>query len=358
MDIILNLLGIAWNIIILLFVLGIIILIHELGHFYFAKRYGVYIYEFSIGMGPVIFSKKGKDNVNYNIRAVPIGGFVQMAGEVYEDDDTGEIPKKDFMCNKKWYQRLMIMIAGVVNNFILALVVLFFISLIWGGSLTKPVIKNVVEDTPAFTSGLEAGDRILKINGEKTSTWDNAQIVLAMKDKDGIYEFLVEKENKETKTIKIKPDDVIQNGVNTKVFGINIEVEETSGIIGSLKYAGVKFASIVDSMFLTLGALFTGKLSVNSLSGPVGMYQVVDIVKTSGLVNIIYLLAFLSVNVGILNILPFPAFDGGRVLFLLIEKIKGSPVNRNLENTLHMIGFVLLILLSLYVAFNDILKLI
>lgn len=342
-------------ILLLVLILGIIILIHELGHFFFAKKFGVHIYEFSIGMGPIVYSKKGKDGIDYNLRAIPLGGFVSMAGEVYEDAEETKIKKEDYMCNKKWHERFLILVAGVVNNFLLAIFLLFLIAFIWGGYLTIPVIDYVVEDYPAALAGLEPGDKILEINGEKISTWDSAQIILAYGDEDNIYEFLIEKNStKEELLLEVEPTEI--DGVS--VFGIGIETEEYTGFIGSIKYAFIKFNTIVGSMFLTLAGLFSTKISVNALSGPIGMYTVVETVASVGLSNVIYLIAFLSINVGILNILPFPAFDGGRILFLFIEKIKGSPINQKFENTLHFIGFILLILLSIYVAFNDVIRLI
>lgn len=343
-------------IIILILILGIIIFIHELGHFFFAKKFGVFIYEFSIGMGPVIYTKKGKDGINYNVRAIPIGGFVQMAGEVYEDDDLKKIPKEKFMCNKKWYQRVIILVAGVVNNYLLAIFLLFVLALCFDVSISYPVIDSLSEEYPAYTSGLEEGDTILSINDHTVNSWDGAQIILAYEDEDNIYDFVVETTEGDIKEISITPEVVEEDGVSYNVFGISIKTEEVSGVIDSIKYAFTKFATIIESLFLTLYALFSGNIGVNALSGPIGMYEVVEVAAVAGLANIIYLLAYLSINVGILNILPFPAFDGGRVLFLLIEKIKGSPVNSNIENWFHTIGFVLLILLSIYVAFNDIIR--
>ena len=167
------------SILILIFILGIIILVHEFAHFIWAKKFKVHIYEFSIGMGPIIHTHKGKDKIDYNIRAFPIGGFVSMAGEVYEDADE-KIKKEDYMCNKPWWQRLIILVAGVVNNFILAIVLLFISSLIWGGTTLKPVVKNAVENYPMDEAGIKSGDTIISINDHKVSTWDVAQIILVM----------------------------------------------------------------------------------------------------------------------------------------------------------------------------------
>ena len=168
-----------FSLILFIFVLGIIILVHEFGHFITAKKCGVFIYEFSIGMGPVIFSKKGKDGIYYNIRALPIGGFVQMAGEVYEDDS--DIPKEKFLCNRPWYQRLLILSAGVINNFLLALVVLFIMALFWGSSSATNQIYDVQDDSPAMKAGMRDNDTIMAINGHKISNWDVGQIYLYYK---------------------------------------------------------------------------------------------------------------------------------------------------------------------------------
>ena len=348
-----------WILTLLLFVfiLSLIILIHELGHFFWAKKCGVHIYEFSIGMGPVIFSKKGKDKIDYNIRAFPIGGFVQMAGEVYEDDK--KIPKKKFMCNKPWHQRLMIIVAGVLNNFIMALVLLFVYALIWGAPNITSEVKEVIKDYPAYEAGLREGDKILEINGKNAKTWDAANIILVLKNKKDYSTFKVERKDGTIEELKITPkkekDPETEQERNIYGFAVNQDIEK--GLIPSIKFAFQKFGSIVHSMVITITSLFTGALSVNMLSGPVGIYQVVDQSAQYGLANIIYLVAFLSINVGFINILPFPAFDGGRALFMVIEKIKGSPVNSNFENMCHTIGFILLLILMIYISFNDILRL-
>lgn len=344
------------NLLLLIFILGVIILVHEFGHFICAKKCGVYIYEFSLGMGPIVHTRKGKDGIDYNIRAFPIGGFVSMAGEVYEDDK--KIKKEKFMCNKTWYQRLIILVAGVVNNFILALVILFVIALFWGATSTKPVIGTILEDSAISKTGIEVGDQILEINGVKASSWDKLQIALVRKNKNEAYEFVVKKADGKEKNYQVIPEKVKNDdGTETNKFGFGIDTTKEYGLIPSLKYAFAKFGSIVSSMVLTITSLFTGQISLNALSGPVGIYQVVGDSVSMGLSQIIYIIAFLSINVGFINILPFPAFDGGRVLFLIIEKIKRSPINSKIENTFHTIGFFLLMALMIYITLQDILKL-
>lgn len=347
------------NIILFIFILGILVLVHELGHFLTAKKSGVFIHEFSIGMGPLIKTFKGKDGINYSIRALPIGGYVQMAGEIYEDDDTNNIPKEQFMCNRPWYQRLIILVAGVFNNFLLAIVLLFTIALIWGAPSLKPVINDVEEGLPVSEAGIVAGDIITEVNGSKVNTWDKAQLLLLLKSKDDTYAITVRHEDGKTDTYDVKPRVTKdEEGNETREFGIKIQSEINKGFMPSLKYAFQKFGSVMEQMCLTLGNLFTGGLSINNLSGPVGIYTVVGETRKSGISNVIFLIAYLSINLGIMNILPIPALDGGHVLFLLIELITRKKVNQKVESITTTIFFVLLLLLMLYVTIHDIITLI
>ena len=352
------------KILLLLFILGIIILVHEFGHFIWAKTFGVHIYEFSIGMGPLLHTHKGKkDAINYNIRAIPIGGFVSMAGEVYDSGEVDEkkkkIKKDKLMCNKKWWQRLIILVAGVVNNFILAIVILFIYTLIWGGGAITPKVLNVVEDKPAAAAGLKSGDVITNINGYNVSSWDKAQIILYYKNTNEYYTFEVKHTDGTKEEIKIKPEIIKdeETGAESKLFGIQIDAEDTSNAFKSFVYSIRKFNSIISSMVYTIWGLISGKIGLSALSGPVGIYEVVGETINYGINYFLYILAFLSINVGFINILPFPAFDGGHVLFLIIEKIKGSPVNAKIENTCHLIGFILVFLLMIVVTISDIIKL-
>ena len=344
------------SLIVLIFILGIIILVHEFGHFIWAKKFGVHIFEFSLGMGPIIHTHKGKDNINYNIRAFPIGGFVSMAGEVYEEDLEG-VKKEDYMCNKPWWQRLIILVAGVFNNFVLAILFLFLSALIWGGNSLEAVVDETVEGTPMHEAGLVSGDKIIGINGHKVTSWDVAQIVLYMKNDKDYYTFDIKHEDGTEDTYKIKPlVEKDANGNDRNVFGVKIKQTSLTGFTGAIKYSFSKFKSIVDTMGLTIVGLITGKISTSALAGPVGMYQVIDQSIGQGLNYMIYITAFLSINVGFINILPFPAFDGGRVFFLLVEKIKGKPINSKFENMCHMIGFFLLLLLMIYITIQDIIR--
>lgn len=341
---------------VLIIILGFLVLVHELGHFLVAKKCGVHIYEFSIGMGPILHKHIGKDNIQYSIRALPIGGYVQMAGEVTEDDD--DIKKEDFMCNKKWWQRILILIAGVTMNFITAFILLFVIALIWGASSTDPVVTSVMENSAYAEAGGLAGDTILEVDGKKTSTWDRAQILLILSNDTGYYNIKVRHENGNEETLKVTPKDtILEDGTSSKVFGISVVPTIEKGLIPSLKYAFSKFTSIYQSMFTIIGGLFTGRISTNSLSGPVGIYSIVEQSFALGLSQLLYLTAYISINLGFMNLLPFPAFDGGHIVFVLIEKLRGKPVDKNIEGWFHAVGFMLLMILMIYITIKDIIRL-
>jgi regulator of sigma E protease len=432
-------------------ILGIVVFIHELGHFIFAKKAGIYVYEFSIGMGPKLFKFnrkpkkkkiKGKivevvDETDYCIRAFPIGGFVQMAGEEIEADE--KIPKEKRLQSKTWGQRFMVMVAGVMNNFILAFVVLLIIG--WTNTLSLNSTKIVSVNNNLYPE-LKDGDRIVNVNGAKINNYDRLNLELQVNGEKE-FDLKVKHENGEYETIKIQPyavgkdylpkgydydfelkfteegdlvvktsnidelkegmsirdivkiDDVevntyteflkeikskedsfdltFKSGEELKTvtitkkenkkdelagyeYGFQVTGTEAKGFFAGIKYAVGKWISTVEQMFLTLWYLIIGKISLKMLSGPVGIYNVVGQARTLGFTTVLSLIALLNINVGFINILPLPAFDGGHALFLIIEKIKGSPVNQKVENTIHNIFFILLMILMLYVTFNDILR--
>jgi regulator of sigma E protease len=349
-------LSIIINLILFIFILGLIVLIHELGHFTWAKITGVYVYEFSIGMGPKLWGRKGKET-EYSIRLIPIGGYCQLAGEDLDDDDDNEVPKDRRLQSKNCLQRFLIMVFGPVNNFLLAIVLLFFIALIWGGSTMKPVLSAVEVNSAAYDAGLSKGDTILKINGHKISTSDDITLYLAVSDYTKKTTFVVEKENGEQVTYKVKAKKVEVDGEESYKYGIEIKQAKTHGIGSAFVYTYKKTVSIFKQMFVTVGYLCTGGIKLSDLSGPVGIYSIVGEQRSAGVASIIYLIAFLSINVGFMNLLPIPAFDGGHILFIIIEVIKGSPVKPELENKIHTVFLMLLMLLMVVITINDILRL-
>ena len=348
--------GFLIDLILFILILGSIVFVHEFGHFMMAKLTGVYVYEFAIGMGPKLWSKKGKET-EYTLRAIPIGGFCMMAGEDLEDDDLKKVPKNKRLQAKKPWQRFLIMFFGAGNNFVFAVLLLFFIGLIWGGSSMEPVVTSVLKNSAAANSGIEAGDRILEINGHSISTTDDISLYLAVADPEEASDIKVEKENDSVKTYSVQPKKKKVDGQTTYQYGIGMQQEVEHGLLPALQFTYKKTVSIFKQMAVTVGYLFTGGISISQLSGPVGIFSIVGDQSSAGIMNIIYLIAFLSINVGFINLLPIPAFDGGHILFIIIEKIKGSPVNPETENKIHTIGLFLLMLLMVVITFNDILRL-
>ncbi|MBQ8902618.1 MAG: RIP metalloprotease RseP [Bacilli bacterium] len=417
------------TIIYFILILGITVFIHELGHFMFAKKYGVYVYEFSIGMGPRLFKFNRKnDETDYCIRLFPIGGFVQMAGEEVEEDE--DIPKEKSLRSKTAFQRFMIMVAGVMMNFILAFVLLFFIGLFNDVSINNvyvnsSVIENlddndkivaiddnfvnnydklalemtIIEDqdftmtvrdkegnkkdikvnpiavgksnliyqkdygfevsdlkiTESNNKDISKGDIVVAINGIKVESY--LQMLKELSKADKKLTITLKDSKDKTKDVKIKSKENKKDELVGYSYGFYISGKEAPGLIGALKYAFLKFFSTVEQMIFTVIYLVTGKISLSMLSGPVGIFNVVNVYSKAGFSNIVSLLSLICINVGFINLLPFPAFDGGHIVFIIIEKIKGSRVNPKVENIIHNVGFALLMLLMVLVTYNDIIKL-
>ena len=347
------------SLVLFIIILGTIVLIHELGHFLFAKLFGVYVHEYSIGMGKKLWSKKPKDSeTEYCIRLVPIGGFVRLAGEEGDDGDE-TVPEDRRLYKKGFWQRFLIFFMGPGFNFLLAFVTLLVTCLIFGSSLTTMELDNITADYPAYQAGLRDGDKLISVDGDKVSTWTQARLKIATSKSGSTIKFKVKTVDGDIKTVKVTPKkQKDENGNVNYIYGVGCKILKLGGFGGSVKYAFLETREILLSMFDTLKYLFTGKLDVNDLSGPVGIYEVVDEQSQAGVDSLLYLLAYLSINVGVINLIPFPAFDGGHILFLLIEKIRRKPVSSNVEATITGIGFICLIILMIYVTCHDVFNLI
>ena len=327
----------------MILILSIIVFIHEGGHFIFAKKAGIYVYEFSIGMGPRIFKFKRKnDETEYSIRLLPIGGYVQMAGEEVEMDKN--IPEKMRMQSKTWIQKFMTVIAGIMMNFILAIIVFFIVGLVNGASQNKPYISQIDENV----KDINIGDKIISVNGKKVKFTDILVLEVQVNNNKPL-ELELKEESGKIKKVTLNPTD--------GKYGIGLADEVKTGIIPSISYAFVKFISLIYQMILVIGYLCIGKLGLSSLSGPIGIFTVVGESANAGIINLVYLMGFISLNVGFMNLLPIPALDGGRILFLIIEKIKGKPVDTKVENIIHTTGFIILMGLMVVVTLSDIIKL-
>ncbi len=345
------------NLLLFVLILGVIVFVHEFGHFIWAKINGVYVYEFALGMGPKICGFQ-KGDTEYNLRAIPIGGFCQLAGEDIEGDEDKKVPKEKRLYAKKAWQRFLIMVFGPMNNFILAVLLLFFIALVWGGTTMNPTVTEVEKDSAVEKVGMEVGDVILKINHKRVTSSDDISLYLALANPKKTNKIMVLKKSGEKITYQVKPKKVKdESGEESYRYGIGIQQKKTKGLGSAFVYAYRKTKSIFKQMFVTVGTLFTGGIRLTQLSGPVGIYSIVGEQKDAGIASLLYLTAFLSINVGFINLLPIPAFDGGHILFIIIEKIKGSPVNPDLENKIHTVFLILLMILMLIITISDVIKL-
>ena len=367
------------NIITLLLMLTLLITVHEWGHFIMSKKFGVHVYEFAIGMGPKILEFRRKnDPTLYTIRALPIGGYNQLAGETDEDDKN--LKKDQFLCNKSKLQRIIILCAGVFMNCVTAVVLLFIVALSFGYTEQKSIIGSIEAGSPAQEAGIREGDRVIEYNGHKVSTWDEITIIGALKNQPTEKTYKVVHEDGKEDTYTITPADyvVYENEYyriteektkakiaeelkveekelkETKLVGVVQSSKKYTGFRNAVKYAFTKFWSLTKLLVQTLAYLFTGQIGIDSLSGPVGMYKVVGQAAKYGIANIIFLTAYLSINLAIVNILPFPAVDGGHVLFVIIEAITGKKVSPAVENIFHTIGFILFFLLLIIITGHDI----
>lgn len=346
------------TLLILFIILSVIIIVHEFGHFIAAKKGGVYIDEFSLGMGPQLLKyKPKKSETTYSLRAFPIGGFVSMAEK--EDPSNKTIKKNQVLENKSFGRKLLVLINGILFNCFLAIFLFFVSGLLYGRPVSEPMINKVVEGMAAEKAGLESGDKILEVNGVKINTWDDFLLEASAKKLKDEYIFKVEKSNGDIKEYNLVPEVQEVEGQEVKVFGIQSSgTTYYKGFKNAVIYAFEGFYTNFKTIFKILGNLFTGEVPVKSLSGPVGIYSLVDSVKSQGVNTLLYLTAYLSINVAIINLIPIPVFDGGRVLILLIEKITRRKSSENLEAILNYVGFALMILLMLYVTFNDIIRLV
>lgn len=322
-------------------VFGIVIAIHEFGHFIVAKKAGVKVHEFALGMGPKLFQIK-KGETEYTLRLLPIGGYVKMEGEDEDSDD-----ERSFGKQAGWV-KIAIVAAGAFMNFVLAIVVFTIYSYSAGAPTT--VIDSVMVDMPAAQAGVENGDKITSINGEKIDSWKDVTQEINISDRDKI-DLVVLRDNVE-KRFTINPQLNVEE--NRLMIGIQPTFEKsfTSAIKGGFE----NFTMSIKMMFEFFGQLLQGNVNKDDVSGPVGIIYAVGEVSQQGFMYVLFFTGLISINLGVFNLLPIPALDGSRIVFLIIESLRGKPVDPNKEGFIHMIGFIALILLMIVVAYNDIIK--
>ncbi len=319
----------------------LLIFVHELGHFITAKACGVKVNEFALGMGPAIF-KKQKGETLYALRIFPVGGYCSMEGE----DEDSENPRA---FNKKpAWQRAIVLVAGSLMNLLTCVILLIIIAL-WSGTATT-TIDSVVENSPAQKAGIVSGDTIVSVDGEAVDEWNRLVDSIGFNENDSV-DIIVDRDGKQ---ITMKAELEYDKEAGRNMIGIKPVLEHHLGtaISGGIKNTG----TMTVLMYSVLKQLFTGDISVTELSGPVGIVYATNQAAKSGLMYVIYLAALLSLNLAIINMLPLPALDGGRLLFLVIRLFTGKRVSEATEGKIHFIGICLLFALMIYVTFNDVIK--
>lgn len=325
-----------------LFILMILVLVHEGGHFFAARALGVRVNEFAIGMGPVLLHKKRK-NTEFSVRLVPIGGYVAM-----DEDSSADADDKAAFNNKPWWARTIILMAGPFMNFVLAVIVIAGLITYMGTSVSNQV-ERVTDASPAFEAGMLAGDMITAVDGKAVSDDNEAALYLqaASKTSDNV-EITVDRNGKE-KLFKLR-FKVSDDG--SKLIGIRFE-NNHNPVVG-LSRSFKQSVEIEKQIFKVLADLITGKGSVKDVSGPVGLVTIVDQVSRTGIFNMLYLMALLSLNLGLINILPFPALDGGRILFVFIRAVTGKVITDEIESKFHFAGIMILFMFMILITFKDI----
>lgn len=350
-------------------VFGVIITLHELGHFTFAKLFGVRVNEFSFGMGPKLFSF-GKHETQYSIRALPIGGYVAMEGE---DEESGD---GRAFCNKPAWQRFIILFAGAFMNIVLGLLLLGIIT----AQMSLLPMNMVAEFYPGSTSAqvLQSTDRIIKVNGYSTNNY-NDLIFQLIRDEDGVVDLTVlrgadptltagdriaakfGKSDKALGEIIQIPGHAFQmedNGQGGKSLVIDFQCYgKEPTFFSAVGYAFEWTASTVKQVWYSLLDIVTGRFGLSEISGPVGTATIIQQASSQGIRSFLVMVAMITINVGVFNLLPIPALDGGRLLFLLVEIIRRKPVPAKYESVVHAVGLVLMLGLIAVVTFSDIMKL-
>ena len=347
------------NLFLFLLLLSLIICLHELGHLAAAKLFGVYCFEYSFGMGPVLLKKKGKET-QYSIRALPIGGFVSMAGETDGDEayPDVEVPEGRRLTDIAWWKKIIVMLAGIFMNFVVCIVIFAGLNLYQGTyyDYPKAVAESIVEGSPADKAGFKDGDVIVRIemeDGSSVSPENYMDITSFLYGYSGSETFTLQRGD-ETIVVEVVPEyDAESDSYMIGIVGPD-PLQHNVNIFNCLYYGFLDMIAIMRVMLTTLAGLFFHGSNMNQLSGPVGIYEVTSQAASLGVASYLFLVAEISLNVGIFNLLPLPVLDGGQVIFTLVEKLIGKPLNQKFKMAVMGACWLLLIGLMLFVTWNDI----
>lgn len=333
--------NILLNIIKIAFLLGFLILIHEAGHFFVAKLFKVKVSEFAIGFGPIIWKKQGKET-KYVLRLIPLGGFVNLLGEEESVNEEGSFSKASRI------KKICILLAGGTVNIIFGLLV-YFILVATTGNFASTTVSQIIENYPAQIAKIEQGDEILKVNDKKIRLKSDIDNILAKSEGKDVK--ITIKRNTEILNINVTP--TINEETGKYFLGI-IFKQAKKDFINNCYYSFWNTVYFSGSIVENVKELFIGNVGVDQLTGPVGISKVV--VKTQNVSQFVYILALISLSLGVTNLLPFPPLDGGKILLLVVEKIIRRPIKESVNNAIQMTGFFIIMALAVLVTYNDVLK--
>ena len=354
-----------------LILIMIVVFIHEYGHYYFAKRYGVGVTDFSIGFGREIFGWNDKSGTRWKVCWIPLGGYVKFFGDrnVFSQTEQQEIINKyseddrqKLFILKPLYQRSLIVAAGPLANFFLAILIFTMINMFVGKDMTPAIIDEVQKDSPAFVAGMKKNDKIIYIDKKKVESILEVSTFINISTSETI-EFVVIRNDQEI-SLLVKPNlvdgkDSLGNSVKKRMIGIRLSPfnnEYKKQPLGPTKavYYSVKEVWFVTTTSLNyLGKMITGSADSSQLGGPIRIAKVTGQVAEYGIIPFLSIMAYISISLGLINLFPIPMLDGGHLMFYLIEKILGRPLSQKVQEGFFRIGLFLLFSLMFFVTFND-----
>jgi regulator of sigma E protease len=341
-----------------LFVLSVLVIVHEFGHFIVAKKIGVKVEKFSFGFGPKLFSIKRGDT-EYLISAIPLGGYVKMSGDEPGEKLNGN--DSEFL-SRKISDRFKIIFAGPLLNYILAFLV-FSVIFMFGSPTLTTEVGSLLDDYPAKKAGIEVGDRILKADGRDVKYWEYMTTIIH-NHLEGPMKISIERKGKpfdmELQPVIREVKDIFGKSTRIALLGIAPSQKIESVRYGFFQAFGMGYKKLIDLTSLTYKALWyivTGRMSMKeSMTGPIGIFIITGKAAQLGFIYLMSLMAMLSASLAIFNLLPLPVLDGGHILFLIIEKIRGKPLSMRAQENIANIGIGFLILLMAFIFYNDIIK--
>ncbi|MCL2496343.1 MAG: RIP metalloprotease RseP [Clostridiales bacterium] len=324
----------------------LMILSHEFGHFSMAKLTGIYVYDFSLGMGPKLLSFKRKET-QYTLRLFPIGGHCQMMGE----DEVSNDPRS--FNQKKVWQRMLVIVGGPVMNFLTAMLLFIIIFMMLGTTSGSSVVGDVIAGQAAEAAGVLPGDIIVEINGLAVNEWSDISPAVASREAGQAVDVVLQREGDQI-ALSMQPYFEVESG--RWLVGIYPAIEKQN-LFTAIKLGVWQSVIFTKTLIMALVGMIAGSVAPD-VSGPVGVVSIIGEASSYGLQSLLMIAAILSVNLAVVNLLPIPALDGARLVFLAVEGLRGKPFNREREGMVHFAGFMLLIALMIVLTFNDIARLI